>query len=54
MTKKSMFKKADDLQEKLAKIEKIFDINRIFKIQANKNYIQKYYLWNRLAYSLFH
>lgn len=44
----------NDLATKLTLIQKVFDINDLLSLQTNKDYIQKYYKANKLAYSLFH
>lgn len=38
----------------MSKIEKVFDIDQIRNLQADKQYIQQYYSINQLAYSFFH
>jgi len=42
------------LRKKLEQVEGVFDIAEILGLQTNKNYTQKYYKANQLAYSLFH
>lgn len=43
-----------ELRKKLAKIQSVFNIKRILSLRINKAYIQKYYLVNKIPYSLFH
>ena len=42
-----------NLYSKLEQIKKVFDVEKIAHINPDKSYIQKYYLANRLAYTLF-
>jgi len=42
------------LSEKLHKIKRIFDINKIQSLDVNKDYIRSYYLKNKIPYSIFH
>jgi ubiquinone/menaquinone biosynthesis C-methylase UbiE len=44
----------DSLRFKLDLLQKVFNTKSILSIQPDKNYIQKYYKANKLAYSLFH
>lgn len=47
-------RKTISIPQKLAKIKRVFKVNQLLSIETNKEYIQKYYLANKLAYSLFH
>ena len=42
-----------DIYSKLEQIKKVFDVEKITDINPDKSYIQKYYLANRLAYTIF-
>ncbi|MBI2356440.1 class I SAM-dependent methyltransferase [Candidatus Dojkabacteria bacterium] len=42
------------LEKKLLRISKVFDINEVLNVKVNKEYIAKYYKVNQLAYSIFH
>lgn len=42
-----------DIYSKLKKVRQVFDIEKITSVQPDNNYIQKYYLVNRIAYSIF-
>lgn len=44
----------DTLSDRLKKIERVFDLDEILKLNPDKDYIRKYYKKNQLAYSLFH
>lgn len=44
----------DDLRDKLAQIDKVFNSHDLLSRHIDKQYIQKYYKANKLAYSLFH
>lgn len=43
-----------ELQKKLTRIKKIFDISKVLSVKTDANAIAKYYHINKLAYSLFH
>lgn len=43
-----------NIKQKLEDISKIFKIEDVLNIEANKEYIQKYYNTNKIPYSLFH
>lgn len=43
----------NDMSSKLDQIRKVFDTEKITNLNPNNEYIQKYYLVNRFAYSLF-
>ncbi len=42
------------LKDKLNKIAKVFDIDKLKTVKADKEYIQRYYLKNKIPYSIFH
>lgn len=42
------------LAHKLEQIKQVFDPQELLSLRLDKNYIQKYYKANKLAYSLFH
>ncbi len=44
----------DVLKEKLYKIARVFDIDKLQSVQADNNYIRSYYLKNKIPYSIFH
>lgn len=44
----------DNIEKKLIKIKKIFNIDDIIKLNVNNDYIKKYYNINLLSYSIFH
>lgn len=48
-----MYRK-NELSQRLEKIKKVFNVNDVLKIKANKEYIQKYYQVNKIPYSLLH
>ncbi len=43
-----------DLKQKLENISKVFKIDDILSIKADKQYIQRYYNINKIPYSVFH
>jgi arsenite methyltransferase len=43
-----------DLKQKLEDIGKVFKIEDVLGVEANKEYVQKYYKINKIPYSLFH
>lgn len=43
-----------DLKQKLENISKVFKIKDVLNLEANNEYIQKYYNTNKIPYSLFH
>ncbi|MBU4300687.1 class I SAM-dependent methyltransferase [archaeon] len=43
-----------ELSEKLENICNVFNITQVLDLKINNKYIQKYYLVNRIPYSLFH
>lgn len=45
---------SSNLKHKLNQIKKVFDLNDLLALHPDKEYIQKYYKANKLAYSLFH
>jgi len=46
--------KEQELHSRLEKIQSVFNIKRILSLRVDKEYIQKYYLVNKIPYSLFH
>ena len=42
------------LKEKLNKIERIFNIQKLMAVNADNSYIRSYYLKNKIPYTLFH
>ena len=49
-----MQKTDQDLQTKLARIKKVFDIKKVLLVKTDISAIAKYYRINKVAYSLFH
>lgn len=45
-----MLARDTNLSKRIIKISKIFDIDKILKIQINSNYIKDYYAFSKLAY----
>lgn len=43
-----------DLNQKLEKIKKVFEIQSILNLKPDKDYIRSYYKANKFAYSIFH
>jgi tRNA G46 methylase TrmB len=43
-----------NLKQKLENISKVFKVEDVLSVKANKEYIQKYYNINKIPYSLFH
>jgi hypothetical protein len=44
----------DKVSDRLNKIAKVFDIQKILELKISDKYIQKYYKVNQIAYSIFH
>lgn len=42
------------LKAKLEKISRVFDIEKLLEVRADKNYIRSYYSKNKIPYSIFH
>lgn len=42
-----------DIYSKLKRVKEVFDVEKIISIKLDNNYIEKYYLVNRIAYSVF-
>lgn len=47
-------KNQTNLKQKLEDISRVFKIEDVLNVEANKEYIQKYYQINKIPYSLFH
>ena len=45
---------SEALSNKLEKIERVFDIQKLQCVEADNDYIRSYYLKNKIPYSIFH